>query len=420
MKSAFFIALLSVFVIAAPSFAQEKPEPFELRDGDVVAFVGNTFFEREQTYSYLEALLTTRFPDRDIIFRNLGWSGDTVFGHARAYFEGPDQGFERLRRHVDEVKPTVLFVAYGMSESFDGPAGLQSFRQGLERMLDMLKQNAAPEARFVLISPIRHEALGEPYPDPAEHNRSLKLYTEAIEQVAESRGHRFLNLFDDFIPAPHGDETPQTPLTDNGIHLSPYGYWRAANKIEQDLGYEPRGWELKIDAAKGAASGTGVEVSDVKKLRKGLTFTLTEPLVPVLPPKLDAPADLAAELSRLVRIMGLKAGSHTLTSGTDKADNGITRTAQEWAKGVRLSSDVNGARSEALRQLIVSKNVQFFNRYRPQNETYIFGFRAGEQGRNAVEIPMFDKPIAEKEAEIAKLRVPQPVTYTLEPRASTE
>ena len=68
-----------------------------------------------------------------------------------------------------------------------------------------------------------------------------------------------------------------------------------------------------------------------------------------------------------------------------------------------------GLRSARLRRpsssadLITSKNVLFFNRYRPANETYIFGFRKGEQGQNAVEIPMFDEPIAEMEAEIAKL-----------------
>jgi len=37
-----------------------------------------------------------------------------------------------------------------------------------------------------------------------------------------------------------------------------------------------------------------------------------------------------------------------------------------------------------------------------------------EQGRNAVEMPQFLPFVEAKEKEIAKLRVPQPVTYTLE------
>lgn len=50
---------------------------------------------------------------------------------------------------------------------------------------------------------------------------------------------------------------------------------------------------------------------------------------------------------------------------------------------------------EALRQLIVEKNRLFFHRWRPANETYLFGFRKHEQGRNSAEMPMFD-PLVEK------------------------
>src|SRR3954469_19027381 len=134
----------------------EKCEP---RDGDRVAFLGNTFFEREQAYSYLETLLASRFPDRNVTFRNVAWSGDTVFGHARAAFDTPEQGFERLLKVTREVKPTVLFISYGMGESFEGDAGLAAFKTGLARLLDRLRDL---NARTVLVSPIRHEELAAP------------------------------------------------------------------------------------------------------------------------------------------------------------------------------------------------------------------------------------------------------------------
>jgi putative heme-binding domain-containing protein len=63
-----------------------------------------------------------------------------------------------------------------------------------------------------------------------------------------------------------------------------------------------------------------------------------------------------------------------------------------------------GEQSELLRQHIIRKNEWFFHRSRPANMAYIFGFRAGEQGRNAGEIPQFDALIAEEEAAIAKMR----------------
>jgi lysophospholipase L1-like esterase len=203
-----------------------RAEPFELKDGDRVAFIGNTFVEREQDYSYLETLLRPRWPERKITFRNLGWSGDTVFGHARGYFDGAEQGFARLNTIVHELKPTVIFISYGMGESFDGEAGLPAFRSGLERMLDMLKDL---EARTVLIGPIKHENLGPPMPDPAEHNKMLRMYADAMKDVATKRGHRFVDLYELL----HGDGS--TPLTENGIHLNQYGYWCAARAIAKGL-----------------------------------------------------------------------------------------------------------------------------------------------------------------------------------------
>jgi len=57
----------------------------------------------------------------------------------------------------------------------------------------------------------------------------------------------------------------------------------------------------------------------------------------------------------------------------------------------------------------------FFNRWRPANDTYLFGFRKHEQGNNAVEIPKFDPLIEEKEKEIWKLSVPVKRSYKLAP-----
>ena len=152
-------------------------EPFELKNGDRVVFLGGTFIEREQSYGYVETALTARFADRDITFRNLGWSGDTSYGDARAGFGGRADGFQHLKEHVLALKPTLLLVGYGMSESFDGDSGLPSFEQGLNALLDAL---APTRAKVVLLTPIAHEDLGRPLPDPAEHNRSLKRYGEAV------------------------------------------------------------------------------------------------------------------------------------------------------------------------------------------------------------------------------------------------
>lgn len=95
--------------------------------------------------------------------------------------------------------------------------------------------------------------------------------------------------------------------------------------------------------------------------------------------------------------------------------NGVTLTETDYraaapavAKSLGFSLDaaaVSSAQNNAaLTRKVLEKNRLFFHRWRPQNETYLFGFRKHEQGNNGVEIPQFDPLIAEKEKEIAGLR----------------
>ena len=59
---------------------------------------------------------------------------------------------------------------------------------------------------------------------------------------------------------------------------------------------------------------------------------------------------------------------------------------------------------EKLRAVIIEKNFTHFQNWRPQNWTYLLGFRKGEQGQNAKEIPQFEPIIAKLEAEISRLK----------------
>src|SRR5207237_7622347 len=151
-----------------------------LKDGDSVVLLGSTVIEREQRYGCWEAALTAAFPKRQVIFRNLGWSGDTVFGIARAGFGNQADGFKHLKEHVEAIKPTVIIVCYGTNESFDGEAGLSRFQQGLDTLLDTL---AKTEARIVILSPPPFEKHGKVLPDPTEQNRNLRLYRDALKKT---------------------------------------------------------------------------------------------------------------------------------------------------------------------------------------------------------------------------------------------
>jgi len=86
-------------------------------------------------------------------------------------------------------------------------------------------------------------------------------------------------------------------------------------------------------------------------------------------------------------------------------------TDEDLAAGVDVRLGPQGEQAEQLRRAILKKNELFFYRWRPQNQTYLFGFRRREQGQNGREIAEFDPLIAEQEKIIAELNKPVPHTF---------
>jgi lysophospholipase L1-like esterase len=405
-----FIALFPSVSLAEASRASSAldahPLPsFSLGSGDRVVLLGSTFIERDQAHGYLEAALTGRFHQVPIQFRNLGWSGDTVFGEARAGFGSLADGFAQLKSHVLALDPTVILLHYGANESFAGKAGLGSFLAGLDVLLKTLDET---KARIVFLSPLRHEDLGLPLPNPAEHNQDLKMYSDAIAAVAAQRGEASVNLY-----ALLGAKLPaaRRPLTDNGIHLTGYGYWLAAPVIEQALGLPARRWQVEIDAKQRNILARGTTVSQARFSPEALSFEARDQLLPLSPPPADSPPAAAGTAgSRVLRVFDLPEGTYALkVAGQEVA----VASAQQWAVGITITSGPDFAQAEKLRQAVVAKNLLYYYRWRPQNETYLFGFRKHEQGQNAVEIPQFDPLVAEREATIHALSAPVPRAYQI-------
>jgi lysophospholipase L1-like esterase len=229
----FFAAFLALL---GPVF-DARSESLDLQDGDRVVFVGGTFIERMQQYGYLETLLTVAYPDKHITFRNLGWSGDTVWGESRALFGSQADGYARLIRDVKQAKPTVLVICYGANEAHAGEAGLPSFVEGLNRLLDDLSDM---RARVILLSPYAYQAGPPGTPDPSEYNGKLKHYCRAIDRIAAKRNSQYVSQFDllDALRKTTRDSSSGV-VSENGLHLTEAGYRQAAFEIAKRLGANP-------------------------------------------------------------------------------------------------------------------------------------------------------------------------------------
>jgi putative heme-binding domain-containing protein len=204
--------------------------PLELKRGDHICMIGNTLADRMQHHGWLETLIHSRFPQHELVFRNLGFSGDELTLRLRsAGFGSPDE-------HLVRQKADVIFAFFGYNESFRGPAGLSRFKKDLDDFVKSTlgrKYNGKSGPRLVLFSPIAHENLHDRnLPDGTANNRNIRLYTEAMAETAKANHVLFVDLF---IPSQALYRRAEKPLTINGVHLREEGDRQLAGVIDKAL-----------------------------------------------------------------------------------------------------------------------------------------------------------------------------------------
>ncbi|AEI46739.1 GDSL-type esterase/lipase family protein [Runella slithyformis] len=404
-KPFIFSIVLAVMAFAFGAvMAQNSPKSpgtFELKDNDRVVFLGNSLFENELQYGYLELALTTRWPGRNVTFRNLGWTGDNVWGEARSTFTNPPTPYQHLMTQITNAKPTLVFVAYGGVEAQEGAAGLSRFTEGLGKLIDKIDSLGA---KTILLSPIPIM-----YEDTAVHvakrNADLTLYASAIAKMAAERGKQFIDIY-----APISEFSKKTMILENGVHLNELGYYYLASVLEKNLGLDPLPQPVSIAVAKNAAEATGpakILASDPKNVT--LQFSIDEGFLPL--PLPENGTAFTANTPQL-KISGLKKGFYTLTTENQQI---ITASAQQWAQGVAITQGPAYTQAAQIREMILKKNEQFFFQYRPLNRTYILGFRSYEQGRHAKGLEEQSLIIKWLEGQIALHSTPKTRVYQLSP-----
>ncbi len=226
----FRISALWLALAFTPAFAQD----FVPKPGERISILGNTLAERMQHDGWLETVFLARFPNHDLAFRNLGFPGDELNHRIRsANFGSPKDWLTRTRT-------SAVFAFFGYNESFADQAGLDKFKETLEKFIDETtkeKYDGQNSARLVLFSPIAHENLNTPHlPDGAQNNRRLKMYTAAMAEVAKKKGVYFVDLY---APTLEAYAKAAKPLTINGVHLNADGNKVVAEIIDRILYQKP-------------------------------------------------------------------------------------------------------------------------------------------------------------------------------------
>jgi glucose/arabinose dehydrogenase len=248
MKPLFLSSCLLLFVAGLMPH-RAAAAPLELKQGDHICIIGNTLADRMQHDGWLETLIYAKYPKHDLVFRNLAVAGDEVaFRHRSENFGSPNDW-------LTKTKADVVLAFFGFNESFKGAAGLDKFKQDLDKFLKDTKANdysgkGAP--RIVLFSPIANEKINDPnQPDPTANNASLQLYTAAMAEVAKANDVLFVDLFGASQRLYAQVAKQGNNLTFNTLHLTEAGNKALAPEIFQALfnGKPPAGNLEKLRAA---------------------------------------------------------------------------------------------------------------------------------------------------------------------------
>jgi len=365
-----------------------------------------------QIHGHFEAELRTRLGG-DTQIRNLGWAGDNVRGESRAVFGSVEKGMDRLLKDMELTRPNVIVICYGGNEAHAGLDGLAAFRDNLDALVAKLNKFGA---RYIFVAPRPYENLGAPLPDPQKFNSMLTRYAAAIEQIANQTSSRFVDLakIKPFVTkqviTSSSENGPwvmedHAGLTSNGVHLTSYGYWRLSRSFADALG-------LKRDPIRIVADGKSEGVT-------GLTITKNNGQVFIAGTPKQLPLrfnDLVGEQAVpdfTIQVKDLPDATYQLKVGGTAI--GIF-SGKQLAAGITAPIPTFNGQAKTLRNAIVNKNMLFFHRHRPQNETYLFLFRKHEQGNNAVEIPQFDPLVKNLDREIYELTSPSKFTITVSPQ----
>ena len=194
---------LILLLIALPN-ATAEDNLVQISKGNRIAYIGNAMADRMQHHAWLETYIHAMYPQHELTFRNLGFTGDEVKTRPRsANFGSPDQW-------LTKVQADIVFGFFGYNEALRGEAGLAGFTSDLAAMIDGMKAqkyNGQSAPQLILFSPIAHENLHSPHlPDGTANNKNLALYTAAMERFARKRKYP-LSTYS--LPASSSIRTPR-------------------------------------------------------------------------------------------------------------------------------------------------------------------------------------------------------------------
>lgn len=252
-------------------------EEFALRDGDTVAFLGDSITAARDYSKLIETYTLLRFPERKIRFVNAGRGGETAQG-----------SLARLDEAVFAKGATVVTVAYGVNDiGWGTKADAVHKAEYLEAIATLIDRCRARGVRvFICSAAITAEA-----PDTAANGFLQGMCDEGLAlarnkgagAIDVQRGMREVQRRVLAANANQPDPAKHVSLhAGDGVHLNDLGQMAMGFAILKGLGAPAEVSAASLDAHKGAVTRLdGCAVSEIRVTDEGLTFTRLDDRLPL-------------------------------------------------------------------------------------------------------------------------------------------
>jgi lysophospholipase L1-like esterase len=322
-------------LLLALAFIATARAEFALRDGDTVAFLGDSITAARGYTKIVEHYTLMRFPDRKVRFVNAGQGGDTASGC-----------LERLERDVFSKGATVVTVAFGINDIGWGTKADDEHKQRyLDGIRTIVTRCQEKKVRPIICSPaILHQ-------DPEEGEQGfLQNMTDEGLALAKSMGagtidlQRGMRAIQRKVVEANKSAKPEDQVrlhVKDGIHLDDMGQVAMAYAMLKGLGApeEVSSAVIDVKAMQGNAS-QGCRIGGLELVKDGVKFTRLDEGLPLnLGPFTHFQfrwVPLAEGLNRyMLSVKGLPAGSYEII-----ADGKLLgkESADALARGVNIGS----------------------------------------------------------------------------------
>lgn len=246
-------SLCAALILALTFFSATYAAEPQLRQGDLVAVIGDSITEQRLYSLYIEDYLLMCQPALDLRASQFGWGGETAPGFAG-----------RMANDMLRFGANVATTCFGMNDGgyspLDPPKG-QRYSDGQKSIVRQLKQ--AGVRCIVVGSPgcVDADTFGGHNAERAQmYNQTLAALRDIAKQVAEAEGVVFANVFDPMVDVmtkakvKYGREYHVGG--GDGVHPDRNGHLVMAYAFLKALGCDGNLGTITVDLGSGKAEAT--------------------------------------------------------------------------------------------------------------------------------------------------------------------